>query len=122
MRNRLGDKARLQHIIDSITEIESYLIDVDFEEFLKNSMMRFACIKQMEIIGEASNHISEATRNEFSSVEWGQIIGMRNVFVHEYFGIDTNLVWEIIKTDIERLYGVAGWHLIVAANVRSEHD
>jgi len=55
-------------------------------------MMRFACIKQMEIIGEASNHISSETKLKFTTVEWSQIIGMRNVFVHEYFGIDSNLV------------------------------
>lgn len=55
-------------------------------------MMRFACVKQMEIIGEASNHISDETKLKFTTVEWSQIIGMRNVFVHEYFGIDSNLV------------------------------
>lgn len=66
-------------------------------------MMRFACVKQMEIIGEASNHISDETKLKFTTVEWSQIIGMRNVFVHEYFGIDSNLVWEIIKNDIPDL-------------------
>lgn len=66
-------------------------------------MMRFACIKQMEIIGVASNHISSETKLKFTTVEWSQIIGMRNVFVHEYFGIDSNLVWEIIKNDIPDL-------------------
>ena len=59
MRSSLGDKIRLQQILDAILEIESYLIDVDFNTFLENSMMKFACIKQMEIIGEASNHVSE---------------------------------------------------------------
>lgn len=100
MRGKLGDKIRLNHIIDAINEIESYLSDVDFETFLENSMMRFACIKQMEIIGEASNHISGEIKNQFSEVEWSQIVGMRNVFVHEYFGVDNRLVWEIIKNDI----------------------
>lgn len=103
MRSSLGDKARLNHILDAIMEIESYLNDVDFEIFLKNSMMRFACIKQMEIIGEASNHISEETKTRFSEIEWRQIIGMRNIFVHEYFGIDGRLVWEIIQQDLPEL-------------------
>ena len=92
MRGRLGDKARLSHILDAIVEIEAYLADANFESFQNNSMMRFACIKQMEIIGEASNHISSETKLKFTTVEWSQIIGMRNVFVHEYFGIDSNLV------------------------------
>ena len=51
MRGKLGDRARLNHILDSIVEIETYLFNVDFETFIENSMMRFACIKQMEIIG-----------------------------------------------------------------------
>ena len=103
MRNSLGDKIRLQHILDAILEIESYLIDVDFDSFLENSMMKFACIKQMEIIGEASNHISEDVKVKFSKIEWAQIIGMRNVFVHEYFGVDSSIVWQIIIGDFPEL-------------------
>ncbi len=48
MRGRLGDNARLKHILDAIVEIESYLIDTDYEAFLNNSIMRLACIKQMD--------------------------------------------------------------------------
>jgi uncharacterized protein with HEPN domain len=103
MLSKTGDKVRLQHILDAIQEIESYLVDVDFDRFMENSMMRYACIKQMEIIGEASNHISEEVKSEFSTIEWKQIIGMRNVFVHEYFGVDAKIVWEIIKGDIPDL-------------------
>ncbi|MBX3164109.1 MAG: DUF86 domain-containing protein [Bacteroidetes bacterium] len=103
MRGKLGDKVRLQHIYDAILEIELYLVNKDFSDFIQSSMMRFACIKQMEIIGEASNHISDETKNKFSSIAWAQIVGMRNIFVHEYFGVDTALVWEIIKNDIPEL-------------------
>jgi uncharacterized protein with HEPN domain len=103
MRGKVGDFARLKHILEAISEIELYLNNAEFHDFMDNSMMRFACIKQMEIIGEASNHISEEIKLKFNSVEWGQIIGMRNFFVHEYFGVDSNLVWEIIKNDIPEL-------------------
>ena len=103
MRGRLGDNARLNHIFDAIVEIESYLTNAEYDTFLNNSMMRFACIKQMEIIGEASDHISEEIKTQFSDIEWSQIKGMRNIFVHEYFGIDSRLVWEIIKHDLPDL-------------------
>jgi uncharacterized protein with HEPN domain len=103
MRGKLGDRVRLNHIFDAIIEVESYLVNADFDTFLNNSMMRFACIKQMEIIGEASNHISEEIKTQFSEIEWSQIKGMRNVFVHEYFGVDSKLVWEIIKDDLPDL-------------------
>jgi uncharacterized protein with HEPN domain len=59
---------------------------------MKNSMMRFACIKQLEIIGEAGNHLSEETKATFSDIEWSQIVGMRNAFIHEYSGVYINLV------------------------------
>lgn len=70
MRGKFGDKARIQHIYDAILEIESYLVNTEFSDFMENSMMRFACIKQMEIIGEASNQISDDTKNKFSTIEW----------------------------------------------------
>lgn len=103
MKSELGDKIRLQHILDAIDEINNYLTAANLSVFLDNSMMRFACIKQMEIIGEASNHLSAELKSKFSDIEWSQIIGMRNVFTHEYFGIDSSLVWEIIKNDIPEL-------------------
>ncbi len=69
MRSKLGDKIRLQHIYDAIIEVESYLLNQDFNQFMENSMMRFASIKQLEIIGEASNHISNETKSKFSEIE-----------------------------------------------------
>ena len=59
----------------------------------------------MEIIGEASNIITKELKSEFSDIEGAQIVGRRNVFEHEYFGIDSGLVWEIIKNDIPELKG-----------------
>ena len=103
MRGKIGDRVRLQHIPDAIIEIETYSFNTDFSGFIKNSMMRFACIKQMEIIGEAGNHVSDENKTKFSAIEWSQLIGMRNVFVHKYFGVDPNLVWEIIKGDLPGL-------------------
>ncbi len=103
MRSELGDKARLRHSLEAIEEIEKYLVHVDFPKFIENSMMRFACVKQMQIIEEVSNHLSRDLKSKFSDIAWAQIVGMRNVFTHEYFGIDANLVWEIINKDIPEL-------------------
>jgi len=55
MRGKSGDIARLKHILDAIIEIENYSLGTDIREFVNNSMMRYACIKQLEIIGEASS-------------------------------------------------------------------
>ncbi|CAN5527156.1 hypothetical protein BH23BAC1_BH23BAC1_50130 [soil metagenome] len=58
MRGKVGDKVRIQHILFSINEIENYLKGSSFSDFEKNSMMRYACIKQLEMIGEAANQLS----------------------------------------------------------------
>jgi uncharacterized protein with HEPN domain len=99
MRNSLGDKTRLQHIYDAIAEIESYVQESSYEVFQNNSMMQFACVKQLEIIGEAANHLSPHFIKLYSEIQWREIIDLRNLLIHEYFGIDTKIVWDIIKTD-----------------------
>ena len=103
MKDRLGDKTRLLHIIDSIEEIKDYLKDSKFEEFRDNSMMRNACIRQLEIIGEACGKISEKIRGENSGVAWKSIVGLRNILIHQYFGVDIQVIWDIIQSDIPDL-------------------
>lgn len=103
MRDNLGDEARIKHILDAITEVQSYTKDIRFEDFTKNSMMKFAVIKQLEIIGEAANHISEKLKENYSEIEWREIIGLRNILIHEYFGVDENIVWGIITKDMPKL-------------------
>jgi uncharacterized protein with HEPN domain len=65
--------------------------------------MRFASIKQIEIIGEAANYITQETKALFATVEWNQNVGMRHILIHEYFGVDQNLVWQVIIDDIPKL-------------------
>ena len=103
MKSDSGDKARLNHILDAISEIESYTKEATFEVFSQNSMMKFASIKQLEIIGESANHISDTLKERYSDIEWREIIGLRNILIHEYFGVDENVIWGIITMDILKL-------------------
>jgi len=73
MRGKIGDRQRLLHILDAINEIQSYTENTDIKSFLENSMMRFACVKQIEIIGEAANFITTETKGLFTDTEWRQI-------------------------------------------------
>ncbi len=66
MKGKIGDRQRLIHILEAITEIEKYISDTDLKDFLSNSMMRFASIKQLEIIGEAANYITAETKSKFT--------------------------------------------------------
>lgn len=65
MKGRLGDKVRLQHILDAISEVEMYLESVTYEQFLQNSEKRFATIKQIEIVGEACNALSDDLKEQY---------------------------------------------------------
>ena len=103
MKGSLGDKARLQHIYDAIVELESYVKYESFDSFQSNSMMQRACVTLLEIIGEASNHISEALKEVYNEIEWREIIGLRNLLIHQYFAIDTKIVWDIVHNDIPSL-------------------
>ncbi|WP_020598524.1 HepT-like ribonuclease domain-containing protein [Spirosoma panaciterrae] len=103
MKGRFGNKQRIEHSLDAIAEIENYINNQEFSEFLTNSMMRFACIKQLEIIGEACNHLDDTIKNEFPEVQWRQVTGLRHILVHEYFGVDASLLWDIITGDVPTL-------------------
>lgn len=104
MRNsNLGDKVRLQHIIKAINEIEKYLENVSFNQFLTNSEKRFATIKQVEIVGEASNALTAELKASAPSVPWAEIRGFRNISIHEYFQVNMELVWNITQNALPAL-------------------
>ncbi|QKZ11510.1 DUF86 domain-containing protein [Spirosoma sp. KUDC1026] len=96
MKGRFANKQRIGHAIDAIEEIE-------LADFFENSMMQFACIKQLEIIGEACNHVDKQTMIENPEIEWRKVIGLRNLLIHEYFGVDKALIWDIIHYNLPTL-------------------
>ena len=103
MKSELGDRARLQHISEAIKEIENYISNSSYEDFQSNSMMQFATVKQLEIIGEASTQLTEHFKKLYKEIEWREIVGLRNILIHEYFGIDTKIVWDILQIDLPKL-------------------
>lgn len=103
MPDRLGDQVRLRHAIDAISEIENYTKDISFEGFNENSMVQDACIRQLGVIGEACNRISKNLQESSPQIEWKAIIGLRNIVIHEYFGIDIQIVWNVIEVELPNL-------------------
>ena len=103
MKGKASDKARLQHILDAINEIENYIRNITYNEFSKSSEKKFASIKQLEIIGEAANRITAETKKSNPDLEWAKIISLRNLLIHECYIIDTAIVWNIIMADLPGL-------------------
>lgn len=100
MKKELTDKVRVSHVLDAIGEVEKYLAGVSNQDFLANSEKRFATIKQVEIIGEACNRISRGFKAKHPEIKWKEINGFRNISIHEYFGVDYQIVWEIAQNDL----------------------
>ncbi len=90
----------LKDILDSIKKIYNYIDDKNFNTFRNHEMMKDAVLRNLEIIGEASNNISDSLKKKYQNILWSEIIGLRNIVVHDYFGVDLNIIWEIIKKDL----------------------
>ena len=103
MKSKISDKERLLHILDSIDSIIDFTQNISYQQYNDDFKLRLALIKLLEIIGEASAGISEETQLRFSEVEWSVLKSVRNVLVHEYFGIDYDIIWNAIKDRIPEL-------------------
>jgi len=90
----------LQDIMESIEHIEEYLDGIDENEFYQNSEKQDAVLRRLEIIGEAVKHISDEVRAEYEKVPWRKIAGMRDIIIHEYFGITLSMIWVVTQRDL----------------------
>ncbi len=93
----------LQHIMESIQKIEKYLNTLTKDQFLENDSIQDAVIRRFEIIGEATKNLSKTFRNRYPEVPWRLMAGTRDVFIHDYFGIDLDSVWDAAKEDLPGL-------------------
>ena len=85
----------IEDIIDSGQKILVYTDNLSFEDFINDSKTIDAVIRNFEIIGEAANRLPEDFKNTHSDFDWQRIRGFRNRIIHDYFGIDYAIVWEI---------------------------
>jgi uncharacterized protein with HEPN domain len=97
------DTVYLQHILDAIKTVESYLRGVNESKFKATSLLQDGAIRQIEIIGEAVRHISSDLRKTYPEVPGEDIAGMRDKLVHDYFGVDLEKVWVTTKEDLPPL-------------------
>jgi len=87
-------------IIQSIQRIDEYIKDMDYNEFIKDNKTIDAVVRNLEVIGEASKHISIELKNKYPALPWEEMYYLRNKITHEYFGIDLAIIWNIIKNHL----------------------
>jgi uncharacterized protein with HEPN domain len=93
----------INDILESIKLVEEYTAGLSLEEFSKSQQMQDSVIRRLEVIGEAAKHIDDKMRERYAAVPWKKIVAIRNVFIHEYFGINLERVWVVAVEDLPRL-------------------
>ena len=98
-----NEKLLLEDMLQSAKKIKAYTQGIGFDTFISDEKTIDAVVRNFEIIGEASNRIDNDYKEKNPEIEWKRIRGFRNRIVHEYFGIDYEIIWTIIETYLDEL-------------------
>ncbi|MCB0519334.1 MAG: DUF86 domain-containing protein [Lewinellaceae bacterium] len=98
-----GDRLYLEHILSCIRQIAAYIAGMDKQSFDENALVQDGCIRQLEIIGEATKRVSDELRTNNPHLPWKQMAGMRDVLIHDYLYVDLDIVWKTASESIPAL-------------------
>jgi len=101
--SKRSDKLLLEDILEAIDSILEYTSDISIERFLADKKTKDAVVRNFEIIGEAVNKLSKGIKESNQHIDWAGLVGFRNVIVHDYFGIDYDVVWNIKTNHLPKL-------------------
>lgn len=96
-------RAYLRDILEAIRRIEKYTENISFDEFVDNELIQDGVLRNLEVIGEAVKNIPDDIKSDNPNVEWRKIAGLRDILIHAYFGIDVEIIWDIVKNKVPEL-------------------
>ena len=92
-----SDEVFLRHMLDELDFLLKQTRGIDFDEFASDDVLRRACARSLEIVGEAVKNVSPALRKRHADVEWTKIAGLRDKLIHGYFDVDLGILWDVIQ-------------------------
>jgi uncharacterized protein with HEPN domain len=101
--SKRGDAELIADLREAISRIESYTQGLTYEQFMKNIKDQDAVVRNLEIIGEASKNISSAFKKKYPQIPWSDMARVRDRLIHHYFGVNLDIVWDIIKVELPSL-------------------
>lgn len=110
-------KLYLDDIVEAAKRIEKYTKGLTLEKLKKNTLVLDGVVRNLEIIGEAAKNIPAQVKEKYPEVEWKKISGLRDILAHEYFGIDLEVVWDVIKNKLPILKAQVS-HILSGRNKR----
>jgi uncharacterized protein with HEPN domain len=87
----------LDDILDAIQKVRDYVRGMDYDKFSSDTKTQDAVVRNLEIIGEASRQLPAEVRRKVATIEWAKIMSLRNILVHEYFGVNLPIIWDIVE-------------------------
>ena len=103
MREIMRDKNRLEHILEAIDNVFEFTEGMTFDDYVVDKKGKFAVVKNLEIIGEASYKLTKEFKNKYAEMDWQTIIGLRHVLVHGYYQVEDFITWGVIQKDLQPL-------------------
>ena len=98
MKREYGDY--IQDITDSIKETEEFTKELSFDDFKQDKKTVNAVIRSLEIMGEAAKKIPDNLRRKYSKIPWKEMAGIRDKLIHEYHGVDLEIIWKVVKEEL----------------------
>ena len=97
------NKLFIKDILEAMESIEKFVGKMSLDELKEDEKTSSAVIRKFEVIGEAVKYMPDKVKEKYKDIQWKSMAGMRDRLIHAYFGIDYNLVWSAIKTEIPKL-------------------
>lgn len=97
------DEVFIKHILDEIDFLKMQSRNLEFEDLVKNEVLKRAFPRSFEIIGEAAKNLSDPLKEKYPEIEWKKIVGMRDRLIHVYFGINWDILWDVVKNKLPEI-------------------